>query len=230
MGPECLLISSKQDVLRVLLPMLDAMKVKVELCPKPEDGLRKMLRRKFDAVVVDCDQPETSVETIRKVRALSTGKRAIVLAIVEGRAAMRESFHAGASFVLNEPLPAELTVKTMRVAYGLMIGERRRYYRHALEVEVELSFRDKPLRVRSLDLSEGGMAIRGAAGLKVGHTAAVHFKLPGTSIAIDTQAEIMWAKEDGKAGLRFINMPAAALFAMKDFFLKTLSKPVPVAV
>jgi CheY-like chemotaxis protein len=230
-GPECLVITTSNNVVRALVPMLEAMKVRTEVCPNARDGMCKIARHKFDAVIVDCTSGITGLETIRGVRSLDSGKHAIVVAIVSGYPGMRDSFRAGASFVLDEPLPTDMTSKILRVAYGLMLGERRRYYRHAVDLQVSVTLPSgDQMNARSTNLSERGIGLLSPFPLKAGQTLRLRFSLPGDPEPIETKAEVAWAHgESGKAGLRFLTMPAAALFQMKTFFLKLLSNPVDQA-
>ena len=52
---ESLLISRDPALLGVLRPTLEKMSVSVEVCPESLPGSDILAKRKFDAVIVDCD-------------------------------------------------------------------------------------------------------------------------------------------------------------------------------
>jgi CheY-like chemotaxis protein len=230
LGPECLLISASKNLVGTLLPMLESLRVRTEVCPDAREGVRKVTQRKFEAVFVDCTHGAGGVEAIRTLRSLATGKRAIMVAIVKNYFSTRDSFRAGATFVLDDPLPPDMTAKVLRLAYGFMVGERRRSLRHPMETSVDLRLASGvSVRAQSVNLSERGMGLVSPIPLEVGRTVRLRFVLPGGTKVIEASAEIAWADPSGKAGLHFVSMPAPALAQIKEFTFKLLPRAVTQA-
>jgi CheY-like chemotaxis protein len=230
LGPECLLISASKNLVGTLLPMLESLRVRAEVCPDAREGVRKVTQHKFDAIFIDCTHGAGGVEAIRMLRSLATGKRAIMVAIVKNYFSMRDSFRAGATFVLDDPLPPDMTAKVLRLAYGFMVGERRRSLRHPMETSVDLRLASGAnVRARSVNLSERGMGLVSPVPLEVGRTVPLRFVLPGGTKVIAAIAEITWADPSGKAGLRFVSMPARAVAEIKEFTFKLLPRAVTQA-
>jgi c-di-GMP-binding flagellar brake protein YcgR len=96
----------------------------------------------------------------------------------------------------------------------MMLAERRRYYRHPVDMAVTLKYEDKnkhrvyEILATAINLSEGGMAVKlKSAAPDTKALATLHFILPGTHNWIETSGTIAWADGEGHAGVRFENPP-----------------------
>ena len=113
----------------------------------------------------------------------------------------------GANFVLQKPISAQNARRCFGAAVNFMMRERRRYFRHPVEMPATLSFGEgQKMKVTLTNLSEGGMAIFFRGPLPKGGVSTVSFKLPGAASALEPKVHIAWMDESGRAGLRFIDV------------------------
>jgi hypothetical protein len=84
-----------------------------------------------------------------------------------------------------------------------MVRERRRYYRHELEVPVQIALPDGgKQQFTSTNLSEGGMAVNGGMKLPTQAQVIVTFMLPNGR-RVESKGSVSWSTENGRAGIRF---------------------------
>jgi c-di-GMP-binding flagellar brake protein YcgR len=89
-----------------------------------------------------------------------------------------------------------------------MIRERRRYFRHPVELPATITFSEgDKLKARVANISEGGMAIFFRGHLPKGGVSTVNLQLPGVATLLEPKVQIAWMDDSGRAGLRFIDMP-----------------------
>jgi len=69
MALESLLLSRDAEVVRVLRPALEKLSIEVEICQEAKKATRSSSQKKFDAVIVDCDDPARWPEVLECLRA-----------------------------------------------------------------------------------------------------------------------------------------------------------------
>jgi CheY-like chemotaxis protein len=210
MGLQSLLLTSDPQVINVLQPTLEQMAIGVEICRGAKAGNEILLSEKFDGVIVDCDDLEGGLEVLEAMKKGTSNKNSVAFAILNGTS-MQRAFELGANFVLQKPVSPKNSLRCFSAAVGFMTRERRRYFRHAVDMEVKLVRADgRELAARATNLSEGGVAIHfGGKPPRGGFTTAV-FHLPGRTASIECPAELVWAEGSGRAGIRFGEMSAVA--------------------
>jgi diguanylate cyclase (GGDEF)-like protein len=214
MRPQCLLTCSDAGVLGVLQPMLDSMGVGVELCTRAEECLELLAQHKFDAVVVDAGEAGERLELLGRIRRLPAGRHTLLCCAV-GAGRQEAAYRLGANLVLSKPLSPDLVKGNLRVAYGLMVGEQQRYFRHAVEMPVQLRYgKGMETQVTSSSMSEGGMVVRIPMPVEAGQKVIVRFQ-PAGILSIEGQAVIAWRDQEGRAGIRFTQLPAPARIALE---------------
>lgn len=215
MQPQCLLTCSDAGVLGTLRPMLEALGIGVELCTRAEECLGLLGQRKFDAVVVDAGDAGERLELLGRIRRLPTGRHTLLCCVADaGR--HEAAYRQGANMVLSKPLSPDLLKGSLRVAYGLMVGEQQRYFRHAVEMPVQIrSGKGMEMQVTSSSMSEGGMVVRTPMPVEAGQNVIVRFQPPGVQPAIEGQADVAWCDQEGRVGLRFTQLPAPARIALE---------------
>jgi CheY-like chemotaxis protein len=205
---QALLFLQDPEALRVTRHVFDNANILCQVGIGPEQAVELLNKRRFDALVVDCDDLQGGKQVLSQLRNSPSSKRAMAFAIINGGTTVREAFDMGANFVLDKPLTADRFNRTLRAAQGLMKREQRRYFRNVLESEATVSLGDgKELRGRILNLSEGGMALKLPMQLQSSTALRVRFFLPG-GLRIEAKAEITWLKENQAVGLRFAHMDA----------------------
>jgi CheY-like chemotaxis protein len=210
MGLQSLLVTRDQQVIQVLRPTLEQLSIGVEVCRGARSGNEILLSEKFDGVIVDCDDLQGGLEVLEALKKGTSNRNSVAFALLHGTSTQR-AFELGANFVLQKPISPLNAMRCFSAAVGFMARERRRYFRHPVDMSVKLVLADgKELCATATNLSEGGMAIHCPEKLaKTGFTSAV-FTLPGRTASVECKAQLAWADGSGRAGIRFGQMSAVS--------------------
>jgi DNA-binding response OmpR family regulator len=217
---QSLVLCSDEKIVRVLRRVLNDLEIAAEHCSDPEIAAQKLSRRRFEAVIVDCDDPQTASQILKTARTSPSNKKAVAVALIDHQSDVRSAFELGAHFVLYKPISAERAKASFRAARALMKCERRRASRLPVEMPVMYRFSgngpNSPLeRTVSSDLSEDGIGVRLARRHRERGTIHLQFKLPGSNRLIEAEAELAWENPNGQAGIRFIDLPPDTKNALK---------------
>ena len=208
MSLQALVLCSDDKILRVLRRVLSDLEIGVELCADADSAVRKLTRRRFEAVVVDCNDEDMAAQALKSVRSAPCNKRSIAVAMIDGQKAVRSAFALGAQFVLYKPISAERARTSFRAARALMKCERRRNTRVAMQVPVVLVSEKGAGQRKAItsDISQGGMSLKLSRRAKDSDPMQVKFTLPGTDDNIECAAEVAWDSGGVQAGIRFVNL------------------------
>ena len=140
------------------------------------------------------------------------------------------SFRRKASFVFERPLSTISILNTLRPAYGLILRERRRYFRCPASVPVAITRRAMPVvHCTSVNISEGGMALSTFVPLQPGELVQVEFTLPEHEIPFSVESKICWWKT-GHLGVRFISLSQVRKSDLQDWLSRKLEQQLPMFV
>jgi len=195
---------------RIIRPTLEKLSIDVEICHEARAGADILIRDKFDAVIVDCDDLNGGLAVLQGLRATPSNKNSVAFAILNGkRTTTQEAFGMGANFVLQKPISLLNASRCFHAALNFMVKERRRYFRQPVKMLVKVVFEGKTLSATSTNISEGGIALMLREALPKGASPHLKFSLPDTNIHIDVEAEVAWVNMKGLAGVRFRNLSEA---------------------
>ena len=204
---ESLLLSRDPEVIRVVQPALEQLSIDVEVCRGVNSGQEILRTERFDAIIIDCDDLKGALGVLEGLRKSVSNKNSATFAIVNGNTTTQQAFKMGANFVLQKPISALNAKRCFSAAVNFMMRERRRYFRHPVEMPATLSFGEgQKMKVTVTNLSEGGMAIFFRGPLPKGRVSTVSFNLPGAASALEPKVQVAWMDESGHAGLRFIDV------------------------
>ncbi|HXW89902.1 MAG TPA: PilZ domain-containing protein, partial [Terriglobales bacterium] len=111
----------------------------------------------------------------------------------------------------------------LMAAYSLILREHRRYFRHPIIVPV--LFRRKQAGEsfgRSLNISEGGLAVTTASPLLVGEQVTVEFALLGPPLHVKAKSKVCWHKDTGETGLSFVFLPPGVASELRAWLAQKL--------
>lgn len=219
MAFQSLFLSRDEEALSLLQAVLDELRFESEICVELEPALDLLADRKFDLVVVDCDDFQNGTDILLSIRLTHSSKKAIVLAMVNGTTSMQAAFDMGANFVVSKPLSLEAVMRTLRAARGLVLRLGRRSLRLAVPALAYVSFDGRRDQAIILDISEGGMAVQALDAVEASRAINVRFELPGNPDAIEATGEIAWADVSGRAGIRFVEISEDGHRQLKDWLL-----------
>ena len=107
-----------------------------------------------------------------------------------------------------------------------MFRERRRGYRHAIEVRTLVKPQSSPeFWTNSVNISDTGMAVSALTLLSVGERVSLRIDLPEFSEPAHVSGEICW-NTNGRAGMRFVDAPAK-LERLQFWLSERMSELVP---
>lgn len=228
MNLESLLVSRDGALLGVLRPTLEKMSVSVEVCAGVQAGGEILGKRKFDAVIVDCDDLQGGVELLTSLRKTQSNASSVAFAVLNGTTTTQEAFKLGANFVLQKPLTPLNATRCFNAALNFMVRERRRYFRHPVEMQVRVSSAEGPeLNATTTNLSEGGMALRLAGKLPKNTETRVQFTLPGSNTSLELRGTVAWADATGNAGIKFIEVPQSSQYQLEKWLTDRLQEELP---
>ncbi|HKF01848.1 MAG TPA: PilZ domain-containing protein [Candidatus Sulfotelmatobacter sp.] len=218
MGLKALLLCSDEKIVRVLRRVLGDLDIEVQLCPNAEAALRKLTRQRFEAIVADLSD-EGASGVVSSARNAPCNKQAVAVAIVEQNVGLKAVFQTGAHFVLYKPVSSERAKSSFRAARALMKSERRRNIRVTVQIPVVMRSSEAGgnMKVTTVDLSEGGMAIELPNRKRPVGRWRIAFTLPGADRELEIPAEFAWESAKEQGGLRFVQPSAETTMQLRDW-------------
>ncbi|HEY1658303.1 MAG TPA: PilZ domain-containing protein [Candidatus Sulfotelmatobacter sp.] len=218
MNLKSLLLSSDEKIVRVLRRTLGDLEIDVEHCTNSEGALRFLTRDRFEAIIVDCAD-DGAAEVLRGARAAACNKRAVAVAILDVSVGLQSAFANGAHFTLYKPVSAERARSSFRAARALMKKERRRNSRVPLQIPLEMASAESDIRLRvtTVDIGEGGLAVSLPKKTRRLGRWNMLFTLPGTNQRLEIPAEFAWEGSGKQVGLRFVNGSPEAVSQLRDW-------------
>jgi CheY-like chemotaxis protein len=227
---ESLLLSQDPDLVRVIRPTLEKLSIEVEICHEARQAVDILISEKFDAVIVDCDDLQGGLGVLQGLRATPSNKNSVTFAILNGhRTTTQEAFSMGANFVLQKPISMLNASRCFHAALNFMVKERRRYFRHPVKIQVRIVLENKNVNATSTNISESGIALMLREALPKGATPRLQFALPETNLSFDVEAEVVWADMNGRAGLRFREVPTECQKSLERWLDEQLEEELPGA-
>jgi DNA-binding response OmpR family regulator len=227
-GVRVLLVSDDIKTIDALCHCMEQMAMHIEVCSDIASATGKLCHSKFEALVVDFKDAARALELIKKPHEMTSHRGVVVLAILNSSMEMPSAFRAGASFALVKPFAPGVLARTLRASYPLMIRERRRTYRCPLQIPVLVSSSARSDFVaNSINISEGGMALKSSVILHVGERLTLKVTLPDTASAARINCEVCWADETGRVGLEFVQVPASVVEQLQSWLGDRLEECLP---
>ena len=167
----------------------------------PEAGAARdyLSRRKTDGVFVDLEVAG-ALALIESIRKGTSNSKVVIFACARSSKEYTSTLNAGANFLLRKPVSLDSVALHITISKELLERERRRYFRHSVNLPVLLKVGEFEQRARMTNLSEGGMAVHTVKPLR--HTAAVdfNFELP-MGVSIKGKGRVAWINAQGMAGI-----------------------------
>jgi DNA-binding response OmpR family regulator len=204
MNLKSLLLSTDEKTVRILRRVLSDLEIEIEHCSAADDAVRRITRHRFDAIIVDGQNVEDAGHVMRAAKAAPVNKRALAIMLVESSVGLKGGFELGAHFVLHKPLAVERAKSSFRAVRALMKRERRLQLRVAVQIPVEC-FGSGQYKAKTIDLSEGGMAIQFSGRAAKENSLRFALELPGMDRKLEIDGVLAWEGNGSQAGVRFKN-------------------------
>jgi hypothetical protein len=148
----------------------------------------------------------------------------VVFALVSAFTPVGGAFQCGVNFVLYKPLAFEQVARSLRAGQRFMKPNPRHSPRHSLEALVYLELGVAIIPAIVLDLSEQGLALQAPEPLPPVHDLPLRFILPGTSHLVEAIGKVIWADDDGRAGMFFSRLTPASRQHLRNWLAKRGTK------
>jgi CheY-like chemotaxis protein len=225
-----LLVSNDAAAIKHLSEAMQPLAMSPEVCFEVPTALGLLNRKKFDAVIVDLQLGSQASSIVEKVRLSPSNRTAVIFAISDSDTETASAFKAGSNFVLRRPLSLPSIDRSLKVAYGLIVRERRRYFRCPVEIPATIS---RPamaeIHGQTLNISEGGMAVNTSVSLAPGVKVQVHFTLPARKSRFVVDAAVCWCKEK-YLGLQFSALSPQLTSELQEWLARRLEESLPQSV
>jgi DNA-binding response OmpR family regulator len=234
MGFQALLVSKDDQATATLTPVLSGFGVGVQSCSYSE-GLCRVVEQKYDAVIIDFDDPHSAALVLQSTEQAAAGNTAVTIALLSDKTKVRNVFGAGANFVLYKPVTAEQAHATLRAATALIKRERRGSFRVPVQIPVQLRVQNGPeIEGILLDLSEDGMDLLAAQPTYPSAAITAVFVLPDSNNEVEVHGEVAWANPNGQSGVRFVDLAESLRTTLQTWVLAHAheippEEPEPVA-
>jgi CheY-like chemotaxis protein len=209
MSVQVLLLSQDRPVLGVFRRVCEENGITLQYATESAEAAAVLARSKIDGFIADCDDVVGAAEVIVNLRKGTSNKSAVVFVLRAGEGlSVRTAFNIGANFVLDKPVTHESVSRCLSVAHGLLLRERRKYFRVPAAMPAELTLADGSKFAAAIaNISEGGISIRGSIPAAAKSKMRIGFRLPGTEARIDVKGELVWKCAVAHAGgLQFLFM------------------------
>src|SRR5579863_522701 len=216
MNLQALLVSADDSAADVLGRVLPTMGIGMDRSSDPETTIARIQQQKFEAIIVDFDDPAVATDTLDRVRNLGSGVLSIALVADPGK--VRDILSGGAHFVLYKPVSQEAAKAGLRAAAALLSRERRRAFRVPVQAPVAITLPDTR-RVDGilLDLSETGMDVLTSEAQISGSLLAFQFQLPDGSLQVEAHGQVAWANPNGQTGVHFLDLAEETAAGLKTW-------------
>lgn len=212
MAFECLLASRDEYLFRTVARILRDLSISIHLCLSSANALDFLGRGSTDLVVIDWEWDDSS-ELLRRIWENRKWRKPTVVAI-----SALESSVPGAHMVLKKPVTAESGQKSFKNAYSRMLLDYRRHVRHALMLPVVATLSDgRVSRVIVTDIGDGGVGLSTTEPFVIGDCLTFRLLLPNTCRDILLHARVLWAREYGRVGCEFLQIPPVDLMILHEW-------------
>jgi DNA-binding response OmpR family regulator len=202
-----LLISTDDSVSEVLGRVLPASGIAVERFSDVITAVDRLQQFRFDALVIDFEDPKAAAAVLQEARRLNSGNAPITVALVAERSKTRDILSSGAHFVLYKPLSDDQAKAGLRAVVAMLSRERRRARRVPVQAPVELTLPNtNKIEGILIDLSETGMDVLTAEAQAPGSLLNFRFELPDGKLQLHAHGQVAWANPNGQTGVHFLDL------------------------
>jgi diguanylate cyclase (GGDEF)-like protein/PAS domain S-box-containing protein len=224
-----LLVSADPATIQQFSLALRDLSISPDACQDAVSAGLLLKSRKFDAVIVDLQLGGQSGQILDEVRLSPSNRTAVTFGIsddIQATAALRKK----SQFVFERPFSPQSIHQTLKPAYGLILRERRRYFRYPVSIPVIIQRESsEEVRCDSLNISGGGMALRTQVPLLPGERVQVQLNLPDHITPFLAESTLCWSRA-GHFGLRFVSVADEHTSQLQTWLSAKLEDTLPELV
>ena len=201
---QAMLVSHDQEMIVLFSDMLGRMGIGVQGYTEETSAITRLGSARFEAVVLDFDTIGDAASLVARVRESPSSKSALIFGVASNHSALQCALEQGINFAFERPLRRQQIKTILHTAYGLMLRERRRYFRYAISAPVRLRRASgAELQCSTINISRNGTALSIPSPLELGESLEINFVVPEVQGVISARGSVIWDDKHGKAGLRF---------------------------
>ena len=225
-----LLVSADSTAIQQLSHALQEFSISPDVCREVPAAMHLLTHQKFEVVIVDLELGEQSGLILNAIQLSPANRTAVTFVITGTDSQATAAYQKMAGFAFERPLSAESIRRTLKPAYGLILRERRRYFRCPISVPV-LIRRDTMPDVcgQSINISEGGMAVSTSVQFGIGQDVQVQFPLVGQKVPFSAASTVCWRKTE-HLGVRFLTVPQESQSRLQVWLSQKLEDMLPESV
>jgi hypothetical protein len=221
-----LVVCKDARTVELIISSLRPLAIRSEICEDVSRAALLLETNKFEAVMVDLLLGEEALLLMGQLRFSRANGTAVTFAITVAGASRVDRLDA--TFVLQRPLMRESLDQTLRAAYGLVVRERRRYFRCAIVVPAFVKAQHpSELLCQTVNVSEGGIAVRTRTMPSSTLPVAVRFGLPERTDQFFAPVKICWRGHEGMLGLEFLSLPNPQKAELQEWLARKLDETLP---
>jgi CheY-like chemotaxis protein len=208
--------------LQILDAALGELEIELVGCPSQQEALELVMAGRCSTLIVDFDLPGAQ-EVIRMASLLPPSQKPTLLAVAS-RAwpGIGQAFQSGASRILYRPLDSEQLKEALKA--GRKSKSRKKSQRKSTRYEVKtlvyLDVESGTIPAVSIDIGQHGLAVQATEPVPMSSNLAFRCVLPGTDFTLHGHADVIWASDQGRAGLFFSKLGATARKHLKQWLGK----------
>lgn len=203
--------------LHTLQCALDELGIDLKNCRTHLDALELVMTGRCTILIVDFDLAGAQ-ELVRMAALLPAGQKPVLLAL-ETRVwpGTGQAFQSGANRILYKPIDSDVIKEALKTGRRGGKGNRRKTTRHEIKTIVYLETEKGTIPGISMDIGEHGLALQATESVPMTANVAFRCVLPGTHVTLHGHADVIWASDNGRAGLFFSQLAPVARKQLKHW-------------
>jgi len=220
MRQSAAVLCQDKESLATLQTSLDQLGMELKTCRSLKDAMESVMSGHSTTLIVDFDMAGAE-DVARMAALLPTSQRPSLLGVSthswlgEGKA-----FQSGVSRILYKPFDEELVKDAIKIGTKAAKKSRRTSERHQLKTLVYLDLASGTVPAISIDIGEHGLAVQALDAVPVSSNVAFRCVLPGSHVQFCGHADVMWASDQGRAGLFFSKLTPVSRKHLNEWLRK----------
>lgn len=200
---RALLLTADDDLRKTFEALFSDIKIIVQSCGDEATAESQIFSHKFETVVLDFDTFPGALPGRERLQQNRANKNIVIFAIATGEA-RRKAVEYGASFIFDRPINPSRIAQVLRTAYGLMLRDRREYFRLPVELSVSIRRRSGEIvNCKTINVSRNGMAMSTPSTFTIGEDVEINLRVEDVALSVLGIGKIIWDDRHGKAGAAF---------------------------
>jgi len=213
-------LSTDTAILHRLKAVLSEFGISQLTCHSCQEAMELVTKGRCSTLIVDFDLPGAQ-EVVKMGAVLQPPQKPVLLAVAS-RAwpGTGHAFQSGADRIVYKPLDPAQVKEALQASQKLLAKNRRKGPRHEMKTVVYFELDTGTLPAIGIDISERGFAVQATEPVPMLAKLAFRCVLPGTTSTLHGHVDVVWASDQGRAGLFFSRLAPSARKLLKQWLRK----------